>query len=52
MSSTTVILLAILAVAVALVALNRLEFLSVFPRRRRRPRPGGGGPGGGGPPAR
>jgi len=49
-SGTTVVLLAILAAAVALVVLNRLEFLSVFPRRRRRPRPGGDGPEGG-PPA-
>ena len=53
MSGTTVVLLAILAAAVALVVLNRLEFLSVFPRQRRRPRPGGDGPPeGGGPPAR
>ena len=50
MSSTMVVLLAILAAAIALVVLNRLEFLSVFPRRRR-PRPGGDGPEGGGPPA-
>ena len=49
-SGTTVVLLAILAAAVALVVLNRLEFLSEFPRRRRRPRPGGDGPEGG-PPA-
>ncbi len=52
MSSTTVVLLAILAAVAALVVLNRLEFLSVFPRRRRRPRPGEDGPSGGGPPVR
>jgi hypothetical protein len=50
-SGTTVVLLAILAAAVALVVLDRLEFLSVFPRRHR-PRPGGNGPESGGPPAR
>ncbi|MBD0272520.1 MAG: hypothetical protein ICV73_11395 [Acetobacteraceae bacterium] len=52
-SGTTVVLLAILASAVALVVLNRLEFLSVFPGwRRRPPSDGGGPPEGGGPPAR
>jgi preprotein translocase subunit SecE len=46
MSHTLLVLLTILATVVALFALDRLEFLSVF-RRPRKQRPGGDDPPGG-----